>query len=144
MPYGYNRNAFRDGPNASSPVLLRTYCSLVALELGLKDFLGLSETAANAGHDLPDLLNRVKERDRRTCSSLNSIQTQLRRQLTSIRCQGRGGAAQSIPASSYPHLRYMRHESDWPSDASTDSQLHTVLSTVQKLTSSLAHYGIIV
>ena len=142
MAYSYNRKAFHAGGNASLPILLKTYCSLVALELGLKDFLGLSESSGNAGHDLPDLLNQVKQRERRTRASVNSIQTQLRNQLTSIRCQGRAGFAQSIPAQSYPHLRYMRHQNDWSSDSSTDNQLHAVLSTVLKLTSSLSQHGI--
>jgi hypothetical protein len=142
MPYGYNRNAFQDGSTASLPILLRTYCSLVALELGLKDFLGLPESPGNAGHDLPDLLTQVKHREKRTCASVNSLQTQLRHRLTAIRCQGKAGCAQSIPAQSYPHLRYMRHQSDWAADFSTDSQLHAVLSTVQKLTSSLARHGV--
>lgn len=142
MPYSYNRNAFQAGGNDSLPVLLRTYCSLVALELGLKDFLGLPESPGNAGHDLPDLLNQVKQRNRRASVSINSIQTQLRNQLTSIRCQGRAGSPQSIPAQSYPHIRYMRHTADWQSDFSTDNQLHAVLSTVRKLVRSLAHHGI--
>jgi hypothetical protein len=144
MPYGYNRNAFQAGCNEPLPVLLRTYCSLVALELGLKDFLGLLESPDNAGHDLPDLLNQVKQRERRTCASINSIQTQLRHQLTAIRCQGRTGVPQSIPAQSYPNIRYMRHSDDWPADHSTDQQLHAVLGTVRKLISSLAHNGVTV
>jgi hypothetical protein len=142
MPYSYNRSAFRAGADDSLPILLRTYCSLVALELGLKDFLGLQESPGNAGHDLPDLLNQVKQRNRRSCGSINSIQTQLRNQLTAIRCQGKAGVPHSIPAQSYPHIRYMRHTSDWQTDFSTDQQLHAVLSTVRKLVSSLAHHGI--
>ena len=142
MPYSCNQSAFKAGGDDSLPVLLRTYCCLVALELGLKDFLGLSESPGNAGHDLPDLLNQVKQRNRRACASINSIQTQLRNQLTSIRCQGRAGSPQSMPAQSYPHIRYMRHTTDWQSDYSTDRQLHAVLSTVRKLVSSLAYQGI--
>src|SRR2546425_5905021 len=51
MPYAYNRNAFQDGSNASLPILLRTYCSLVALELGCKRMILLSQLlkAAQAG-----------------------------------------------------------------------------------------------
>lgn len=142
MPYSYNRSAFRAGTADSLPILLRTYCSLVALELGLKDALGLKGSPGNAGHDLPDLLNQVKDRNKRARGTISSIQTQLRDRLTSIRCQGRAGLPQSIPATSYPHIRYMRHTDDWPSDASADSELHAVLSTVRKLISSLAHYGI--
>ena len=142
MPYAYNRTAFLAGSQDPLPILLRTYCSLVALELGLKDFLRLSESPGNAGHDLPNLLNQVKRHNRRSCATINSIQTRLRNQLASIRCPGKTGGAQSIPAQSYPHIRYMRHAADWPSDCSTDQQLHAVFSTVRKLTASLAHYGI--
>lgn len=144
MSYNYNREAFRAGSHASLPILLRTYCALVALELGLKDHLGLSDSSDNGGHDLPDLLNRVKLDNRRASACINAIQTQLRNHLTCIRCQNRSGRAQSIPAQSYPHVRYMRHTSDWASDCSTDNHLHAVLTTVQKLISSLKHYEIYV
>jgi hypothetical protein len=142
MAYTYNRNAFKAGRAESLPILLRTYCSLVALELGLKDVLGLPESPDNAGHDLPDLLNQLKKQNKRATPSINCIQTQLRNQLTAIRCQGIRGMAQSVPAQSYPHIRYMRHSTDWQSDSSTDHQLRVVLSTVGKLVSSLTHYGI--
>jgi hypothetical protein len=122
--------------------LLRTYCALVSLELGLKDFLGLTESPGNGGHDLPDLLNQVKQHDQRLAGPINSIQTQLRNRLSSVRCQGKAGTAHSIPARSYPYLRYVRHEQDWDADYSTEGQLQDVHNIVQKLFSTLKHHGV--
>jgi hypothetical protein len=138
MSYGYNRNAFQAGCSGGLPLLLRTYCALVSLELNLKDFLGLVESSDNGGHDLPWLLGQVKARQPALSASINSIQTQLRHRLSEIRCQGRAGVAQSIPAQSYPHLRYMRHRNDWPIDSSTDAHLNAVHTTLQKLGSVLS------
>lgn len=114
---------------------------MVALELLLKDVLNLVQSPENAGHDLPTLLTMLKQKDKRLVAPLNSLQTQLRERLTVIRCQGRAGTALSIPAASYPHVRYIRHESDWPSDYSTDAQLHAVCSTIEKLSAKVASWS---
>jgi hypothetical protein len=142
MAYTYNRAAFHGGCINSLPILLRTYCALVSLELGLKDHLGLTESPDNGGHDLPDLLNQLKQSHQHMRGQLNTFQTQLRDRLSQIRCQGRRGSAGSVPASSYPHLRYMRHGQDWPADCSTEAQLFAVNATVEKLCSVLKHHGI--
>ena len=142
MPYVYNRGAFKAGSDNALPILLRTYCALVTLELGLKDYLGLTDSPGNGGHDLPDLLNQVKRVDSRLVGSINSFQTQLRNRLSSVRCQGKAGEAQSVPARSYPHLRYVRHQQDWAADFSSNAQLHAVHTTVTKLLGTLKHHGV--
>jgi hypothetical protein len=142
VSYKYNRTAFNAGCDQRNPILLRTYCALVSLELRLKDFLNLTGNPGNGGHNLPQLLVELKRRERRLVPALNSILTQLRHRLTSIRSQGKGGVAQSVPATSYPHLRYFRHADDWPSDTSTDAQLHAVFETVEKLSALLTHHNV--
>ncbi len=132
MDYAYNRRAFRSVRNASNiePLAL-VYCELVLTELGIKESLRFCQTPHNGGHNLPQLIQRVALRNPRAGVALNSLQVQLASALTALFSQSKLGTARNVPATSYPHIRYLRHSSDWPSQCSSDADL-TALSSLMK------------
>ena len=136
MYFDHNRLAFRSVRSAPGVApLVIAYCSCVLLELSLKQHLKLVETANNPGHDLPHLIQRLgltHARQRPTCSAL---QVQLTDCFRRLHAQGKNGAPVKVPANAYPHLRYLRHTSDWNSDTSSDGDLASLISILDRIIS---------
>jgi hypothetical protein len=138
MDYDYNRKAFRSVIKAAGvDPLAGTYCLCVLLELSIKQHLALCSSASNSGHDLPYLLQRVGLRHRTYHAVLNSLQLQLANSLKALSSQGRDGQARFVPSNSYPHIRYLRHASDWGTPSSSDSDIASLKGILQRIISLL-------
>jgi hypothetical protein len=105
----------------------------VLLELTIKQRLNLITTGANGGHDLPGLIHRLSRLDPKATTVLTSKQRQLSDSLRALHSQGKDGTAQNVPSNSYPHMRYLRHSSDWQTDASSDDDIIKLLAVVQSI-----------
>lgn len=124
MNYTYNRAAFRsvcDTPGVHP--LADAYCTCVLLELSLKQYLTSTGPLVDHGHDLPTLLQRVGLKHTRYTFACNALQRQIADALRSLRSQAKDGSPCSIPSRSYPYLRYLRHDSDWPAPSSSDAEI---------------------
>jgi|LakMenE18May11ns_1017448.scaffolds.fasta_scaffold9910361_3 hypothetical protein len=111
MPHNYPRKAFllsADGPGQSN--LASLYSRLVAIELALKDEIQSSTGNWIAGHDIPNL---IAPHD-------TSLSTQLASALSNLRCTHRDGSNVSVSSAVYPSIRYLRHQSDFPTETYTD------------------------
>jgi hypothetical protein len=113
MPHKYNVAAFEAGAASPHP-LLQVYCRLVVAELALKDS---GATWPDVGHDVPQLLSDIGEA---------ALSVQLQGRLTALKCTAKDGTEAPVRAAHYPHLRYLRHESDYPGRVK-DSDLNAVL-----------------
>ena len=134
MDYDYNRKAFRSTRTLTGlEPLAFVYCSCILLELGLKQHLGFVNTLNNGGHNLPKLLQQVSVRHPQHKVVCDALKTQLEGALMGIFCQGKKGAMQKVPPSSYPHIRYIRHSSDWPMDATTDAELASLKGLIERI-----------
>ena len=134
MDYDFNRRAFRsvfDTPGIDP--LATIYCACILLELSLKQHLNLCSTAGNGGHDLPQLLQRTAISNPRIRGLIASLSPQLSSSLSKLFSQSKKGTARNIPANSYPHIRYLRHSSDWPSQSSSDQDLCQVLALLKRI-----------
>jgi hypothetical protein len=129
MPHVYNRNAFQ-GLAAASDVLLRLYCSLVGLELGLKDHF--SGTGWRNGHRIGDWVAELGEA---------ALGVQLETRLSALQCTDRDGNPAPVAANSYPGIRYVRHETDFPG-ASTSAQIGEALQVVSDIINALRGRGV--
>lgn len=134
MSYGYNRAAFKAVRiQAGLPPLVVSYCSLVVAELALKEHLGLINTAAHCGHDLPNLLDRLRPSTGGARKSLAAMKTQFRHKLARLRCQTRSGTPGFVLEQNYPDLRYIRHTEDWPGDSSSDEEVRQLKTMTDRL-----------
>jgi len=124
MPFDYNRNVFRAvrGVPGVAP-LAAAYCSCILLELSLKQYLGLIGTPQGGGHNLPHLLNRIGARHPQHKPICNVLRTQLENIASGIFCQGNDGNPKRVVASAYPNIRYVRHDSDWTQDCTSDDKI---------------------
>jgi hypothetical protein len=141
--FTFNRTAFF-GAALTGP-LTGAYCKLVGLELALKDHFRVPN-----GHDVPSMLHRLSlalaaaGAPPATTTALNGLIGQLRFALTGLNCQGPAGIAQSVPANSYPYMRYLRHVSDhWPAPNSSDAELGLLNTTLDALLGLLRHHNLI-
>lgn len=134
MDYAYNRKAFRSvyvAPGVEP--LAIAYCELVLTELALKENLSFCQTAQNGGHDLPQLIHRVAIRNPSVGISLNALRVQLASALSALFSQSKNGTARNVPSNSYPHIRYLRHISDWPTHSSSDADLLRVSTLMKRI-----------
>lgn len=130
MPHNYNRTAFQSGSTAASP-LLALYCSLVDLELALKNhFWG---TGWRRGHLLIAWVTEVGEA---------ALATNLDNCLAALHCTTLTGGQSIVSGNSYPDLRYLRHDNDF-AGTSTDAQLQAALQAVRDINAALRTLGII-
>jgi len=131
--YAYNRSGFN---SSAAHQLKSTYCSLVAIELALKESLGKINTTGNRGHDVPGLLQEYAAM-KPDAGTILALSTQLGTALAALWSQGIRGTEQKVPSNSYPYLRYLRHDSGgWGGSHSTDAELSNlanVVSTAQTL-----------
>jgi hypothetical protein len=136
MGYSFNRASFSAiGTRIKSPhSLAELYCALVLLELSLKEHLGLINSPANRGHDLPTLLLRlgstVAPHHKAAC---NQLSIRLGNQLSALWSQSGDGVPVRIPRSSYPYIRYFRHDSDWADRCSTTGDLESLSTAVARI-----------
>jgi hypothetical protein len=105
MAHTYNIRAFQAGSASPNP-LLRLYCGRVVAELALKD---ASAVWPRYGHDVPRLLAEIGE---------SALSVQLQGQLSTLKCTAPDGGEVPINSSNFAHLRYLRHESDYPGTVS--------------------------
>ena len=133
MPHTHNRTAFRAAAASNLPSLIRAYCGLVLLELAIKERLG----PPNQGHDLPVMLLRLAQQNKPQSAALNQQRSDLTNKLSILYATRLDESAGRVRASAYPDLRYLRHVSDWPSEASTDQQIENLRICVDRLRSYL-------
>lgn len=142
--YAYNRQAFQSG---SSSDLASTYCRLVQLELALKEELGLINCGGNGGHNVPALLTEygnTKVANGTKKISINSAAAKMGSGLAALWCQGRHGTAVKVPKSSYPYMRYVRHNGDgWPSPSSTAACVVSLRNEVNNVIAILKSLGVV-
>lgn len=131
MPHTYPRAAFASGA-ASANSLLSLYCSLVTAELAFKD---RSPTWLN-GHKIGQWL--TDEGD----GPLTSLTQQLVNAFDDLRCTDRQGNSTRLQVDSYPDLRYLRHEIDFPGETSTE-QLDRCLDLCREITVLLKSKGML-
>lgn len=127
MPHQYNRVAFEFGAASPSP-LLKLYCSLVVIELRLKDHL----LPRPGGHRVVEWLSNLGEA---------SLAQQFRTSVAVLVCTDRAGNPAPVDANSYPDLRYLRHETDY-AGTSTDTQLENALTVLAAIKLALANRGV--
>lgn len=132
MPHTYNIRAFRNATLSVSNPLLCLYCSLVELELAIKDHLQPSSGWKN-GHRIIDWLTHDLGE--------SSLGMQLSTKLSILYCTNRNGLETNVQANQYPDLRYLRHEIDF-SSKSTDVQLEEVLDILRDIKRNLRIKGL--
>lgn len=132
MPHSYNQRSFKVGESNPSNPLLCLYCSLVVLELAIKDHFHQSGSW-KTGHCIIDWLT----------SDLGetSLGTQLESKLSALYCTHRDGSEVNVDANRYPDIRYLRHEIDF-AGKSTDRQLTEALDIIKDIKISLISRGI--
>lgn len=129
MPHQYNRLAFQGGM-AGANALLSLYCSLVDLELALKDHFQAS--GWRRGHKVIDWIDELGEA---------ALAVQLMNRLGRLQCTGRDGTQSFVQGNLYPDLRYLRHVTDW-AGASTDLQINDALGLVRDVRIALRARGV--
>lgn len=139
MPYAYNRTAFASG-RTSAASLLAIYSTLVVLELGLKEHLGVHGNGA--GHDLGVMLKKAISPSDSKYWIATARLAQLRTCLGSLKCNRKDGTANLVRHQAYPDLRYVRHGQDWPNDSSTDLQLAQARQAANRLLHVCSEIGV--
>lgn len=128
MPPRYNQKSFQAGRSDSSDLLLCLYCSLVELELAIKEYYFHQPGGKwTDGHCIIDWLTDLGEA---------SLGKQLKDELEDLYCTNRKGSQTKVKANKYPDIRYLRHEKDFPGE-STDHQLKEALGFVRDIRISL-------
>ena len=135
MPHKFNQRAF-SSLDTNSP-LVRSYLKLVAIELALKDG-DLTNWSLN--HHIESMIASLGK------PALTALAATLRSALSNLWCEKKGGGgAARVSAQIYPHIRYLRHISDFAgvTDASSDGDLQTLRDAVDDLESELKREGIL-
>lgn len=121
MAFTSNKKAFLNP--ASSDSLFSAYCTLVVIELALKD---AHVPAPNGGHDVPEMLQLAAAAITSApavTAQLTGYSARLKADLGAITCQDRNGQPGTLPARSYPYLRYTRLSGDWGGVSETPANL---------------------
>lgn len=138
MPLNQNRTAFRAArtlPN--TPPLLKAYAAMVCLELFLKDHLAATGAKPASDHNVPSLLQELGRRKPSYTGVLNSLSAQLIAALSALWCETKSGAPGKVRSQSYPDMRYLRHDADWPGNCSADAELLKLVVAVSKIEHSI-------
>src|ERR1035441_3128563 len=101
MAHNFNRLAFDFGRTSGSP-MLALYCSLVVIELSLKD----QKVPWPQGHSVQRWLSELND------AGLTASTYQLATELQGLTCTDRSGGEAFVALDHYPDLRYLRHETD--------------------------------
>jgi len=131
MPHETNRKAFLSAAQCASP-LASAYCSLVAIELCLKD---TAPTWPPIAHDVPQMLTDLGD------AGLVALAGRLRIDLSSLNCTIRNGLSAPVNPRVYPDLRYARVDADFP-DGSPISAFETLKTTVADIITALDSKGV--
>lgn len=135
MAHIYNRTAFRPGRLDITPLsspLLSSYCRLVSIELLLKDYLrSLGETVQNT-HDVPAMLAHLAAKKPTQAAILNALNSTLKTTLSGLWCEGQSGV-QKVPQKSYPHIRYLRHDSEYHVKCTPDKNVMVLEALTQQI-----------
>lgn len=123
----YNEQSFHAISNQAvkagdDHLLAVTYCTLVCIELMLKNKLAIS-----GGHDIPSLLKTYGNIKTKHAATLISYSKQIRNKLQSLQTQNKKGLPQLAPADSYPYIRYLRHSNDFSSPSNDDKDVFALL-----------------
>ncbi len=134
MPHNYNRTAFASGiNNANANPLLSLYCSLVVLELAIKDYLYTTNGGTwVTGHKIILWLDDLNE---------SSLSRQLSTALSTLYCTAVNGSEVSVCPHKYPDIRYLRHGNDFPGK-STDTQIRDALGIISDIRTRLIVIGV--
>lgn len=128
-----NISAFITAADVSEDLIIRSYCGMVAVELVLKQAMGLSD------HNVPAALNHFANKfavgHHSGCKvRLNAIATQLSNAIAAISVQGIDGNPRAAPAASYPYIRYTRHDGDgWAVPSTTAAQAQDLSDAVMSV-----------
>jgi hypothetical protein len=133
MPHSTNRTAFLSC-SASDP-LLRLYTLLIALELTLKDHIGLFSD----GHDLDALVQRMVPPP---AGDLQAALGTFERSLGKLRCTSKGGGGVLVNSKVYPGIRYLRFVKDGFTDGSPDADVEQTLADANQLMVELRRVGV--
>ena len=128
MPHAYNRQAFKSGISPTSP-LLSLYCSLVLVELAVKDHV----VPRPRGHYVTVWLTNLVNA---------SLAQQLRTALAKLTCTDANGNPAPVSADRYPDLRYLRHELDY-AGTSTDVLIRDALDIMDSVNAALRTAGVL-
>lgn len=113
-----NRSSFLGKPGSSC--LASTYGKLVAIELTIKDELGVT-ISSGWQHDIQVMLTRfASHRTGVSAAILNSLATQLANKLNLLSCTNKSGTRICVPSNNYPYMRYVLHE--WDGDNAADTK----------------------
>jgi len=125
--------------------LFNSYRFLVALELALKDANCI--VLGGGGHDVPNMLVAAANLPSaialpHVSAQINSYSVNLRRDLSSITCQGKNNSPQPVPPTSYPYIRYSRCVGDWGGVNETPPQnLITLENTCRLICAFMTAHG---
>lgn len=108
MPHRFNISQFR----AANGPLVDLYCTLISIELRLKDSL----SQWKHGHDVITLARHLG------VPGVDTAAINLNQSLAALWCTGADGSGQPVIPNQYPHSRYLRHSTDF-TPGSTDAQL---------------------
>lgn len=133
MRHSYNKLSFNVAATDHSNLLLSLYCSLVVLELTIKEHIHQSSGSWTGGHNIIDwLTNDLAE---------SSLGLQLSTKLSALYCTSRSGSDIPVDATRYPDIRYLQHETDFLGK-STDNQIQEALDIVNDIKTRLMTRGI--
>jgi hypothetical protein len=130
MPLTFNISAFK-GTAAlvgCSP-LVKAYCTCVQIEIALKEVA----PPGNWGHDVAGMLERIQAHTPVSTGQLFGYAASYRTVMKMLWCRSKGGGADRVSPLNYPAIRYLRHSSDWSSDASADADIQRLNSNLQML-----------
>lgn len=124
--------------------LYDAYSALVAIELALKDG---GYKHGQGGHDIPEMLAKLSQTvaalgHTAISAQLNSLESQLRTDLSNLICTKPNNSTGQVPTYSYPYMRYTRCAGDWGGVSETiNTYLSDLLSTCNNLISQLRANG---
>jgi hypothetical protein len=130
MPAHFNIAAFR----ATASILgvnhlAKAYCTCVHIELALKEVA----PAGRWGHDIGAMLQRIQAHTPALTSRLPAHAAQFRSAINRLWCQSIKGLPEKARTDKYPDIRYVRHSSDWPTEASNDVDIQYLNSTLEMM-----------
>lgn len=133
--YDYNKKSFKFGDPGN--LLLTLYCKLICLELFLKERIPNFND-----HNVPDKLVEFTSNHSPTITIGVNLGSELRKLYCSDKFNPLTG--RNVPQNSYPHMRYLRHESDFPAgttQVSSDEDLKQCLTLVDQIYKVLKQNG---
>ena len=133
MAHKTNIAAFINAAAQSSDEMVKAYCGLVALELVLKEKVGLVDHNVPSAVDRFGLIHAVDFKF--GCRQrITAMANRLRTDLAAIAVQGKDGIGRQAPMESYPYIRYTRWDTDaWGAPETGIGQMTTLRNTVQEI-----------